>query len=46
MDNLSTASYRSGVSFANTPRKIIANGEEYDGEYLVKDVVYNSNIII
>lgn len=28
------------------PRKLIADGEEFDGEYLVKDIVFNSQIII
>lgn len=46
MDNLSTLSGRSGVSFANTPRKIIADGEEYDGEYLVKEITFDSAISI
>lgn len=44
MDYMSVGSVRSGVSFANTPRKVIADGEEFDGEYLVKEVVYSSNI--
>lgn len=46
MDYMSTGSVRSGVSFANTPRKAIVEGEEFDGEYLTKGVVYTSNISI
>lgn len=46
MDYMSTGSVRSGVSFANTPRKAIVEGEEFDGEYLTKGVVYTSNIAI
>lgn len=46
MDYTSQGSVRSGVSFANTPKKIIADGEEFDGEYLVKGISTSSTIIV
>jgi hypothetical protein len=46
MDYTSVGSVRSGVSFSATPRKVIADGEEFDGEYLVKDVVKSASIQI
>ncbi len=45
-DNLSQASFHSTLSRFSAPRKVMVDGEMMDGEYLTKNVVYNSNIVI
>lgn len=46
MDALSVSSYKSGVSFRDTPKKVFIDGEFLDGEYLTKQIVTSSTIII
>ena len=46
MDTYSVASYKSGVSFKDTPKKVFVDGEFLDGEYLTKQITTSSTITI
>lgn len=46
MDNLSQSSFRSSGSMFQAPRKAFVDGEMLDGEYVTKQIITQSNILI
>lgn len=46
MDNLSQTSFRSSASRFNAPRKVMVDGEMMDAEYITKNIVFNSTIMV
>lgn len=46
MDTLSQSSYYSSASRFNAPKKVMIDGELIDGEYITKNIIFNSNIVV